>query len=47
VVSFPADTDTEFNEGYPDREPFTVSAAAGRIVREIHMTRQTISRLAQ
>jgi hypothetical protein len=47
VVSFPADTDTEFNEGYPDREPFTVSAAAGRIAREIHMTRQTISRLAQ
>jgi hypothetical protein len=47
VVSFPADTDTEFNEGYPDREPFTVSAAAGRIVREFHMTRQTISRLSQ
>jgi hypothetical protein len=47
VVSFPADTDTEFNEGYPDREPFAVSAAAGRLVREFHMTRQTISRLAQ
>jgi hypothetical protein len=31
VVSLPADTDTEFNEGYPDREPFTVSAAADRL----------------
>jgi hypothetical protein len=43
LVSFPADTDTEFNEGYPKGEPLTVSVAAGRIV----MTRETISRLAQ
>jgi hypothetical protein len=47
VVSFSADADAEFNEAYPDREPLTVSAAAGRVVRETHMTRQTISRLAQ
>jgi len=38
LVSFPADTDTEFNERYPEGGPLTVSVAAGRIVREFRMT---------
>jgi len=38
LVSLPADTDTEFNEGYPGGGPLTVSVVAGRIVRGFRMT---------